>query len=212
MLELLRSATLAVLAVPFLAAAVHAQTFGNAGPITIQSGGAATPYPSDILVSGVAGTVDAMTVTLSGLSHTWPTDVDILLVGPAGQNVILMSDTGGIVAVSGLTFVFDDGAAQSLSTSPLTSGAYRPTNLAGTGSDLFPAPAPVLSGATALATFAGTNPNGIWSLFVLDDSAGDAGTIESWSITLPAPGAAGQAAALVALLALRFRGRGGRRG
>jgi hypothetical protein len=186
----------------------HAQGFVG-GAITINASGAATPYPSDLLVAGVVEPVSGLRVTLANLSHSWPADVDILLVGPQGQNVILMSDAGSSVAINNVTFVFDDAADAALTTGgPLVSGTYRPTNLAGTGSDLFPAPAPALSGATTLSTFDGTNANGTWSLYVLDDSAGDGGTIGSWSLTFaPEPGADGSLAAVLALLAVAAQGK-----
>jgi len=42
----------------------------------------------------VTGAVSKVTVSLNGLSHTYPDDLDILLVGPDGAKVMLMSDAG----------------------------------------------------------------------------------------------------------------------
>ena len=47
-------------------------TFSNATPVVIPSSGAATPYPSSIVVSGLTGTISKVTVNLNGLSHTFP--------------------------------------------------------------------------------------------------------------------------------------------
>ena len=73
--------------------------FSNPAAITIPATGtgpgAANPYPSTIVVSGLPGTITNMTVTLTGMSHTFPDDVDVMLVGPGGQSAILMSDQGG---------------------------------------------------------------------------------------------------------------------
>jgi subtilisin-like proprotein convertase family protein len=189
----------------------RAETFSNLTPFTIPSSGAASLYPSQILVSGVASPVSDVSVTITNLTHDWPLDVDILLVGPEGQNVVLMSDSGGSATATNQTLVFDDAGPALTVGGPLVSGTYRPTNLAGTGSDGFPAPAPSLSGATTLATFDGTNANGLWSLYVQDDDAGAAGSVGAWAITLPEPGAAGQGAAWGAVLALAARTRGVRR-
>jgi subtilisin-like proprotein convertase family protein len=163
-------------------------TFSNPAPITIPDSGTATPYPSTINVSGLTGVVTKVTVTLNGFTHTWPDDVDVLLVGPGGQQCILMSDAGGSAAVSGVNLTFDDMAVVSLPDSTLiTSGTYRPTNHP-PNPDNFPAPGP---GSVTqplnppLSVFNGTNPNGTWSLFVVDDFSGDAGNINGgWSITI----------------------------
>lgn len=208
MWNLLRTPMAAALAGSLAAAsAADAQTFSNPTVFAIpatSSAGAAALYPSEILVSGIQGNVTKVTATLT-LSHQWPADVDILLAGPQGQNVVLMSDSGSSVSISDVQFTFDDGAAQALGFGgPLVAGTYRPTNLGGTGSDGFPAPAPALSGATTLATFAGTNPNGLWSLYVYDDDLVSTGSLGGWSLSfVPEPGAAGQGTALLALLALR---------
>ena len=57
--------------------------------------GPATPYPSNCVISGLGGTITDVNLELNGLSHTWPDDIDILLVGPGGQNAFVMSDAGG---------------------------------------------------------------------------------------------------------------------
>ena len=54
------------------------------------------------------------TVTLNGLTHTFPHDINVLLVSPAGSNVLLMSHTGGGHAVTNITLTFDDTAANAL--------------------------------------------------------------------------------------------------
>ena len=91
------------LAAPALAGAA---TFSNSGTITINDtaatcvGAEATPYPSTISVSGLSGTITDVNVTLTGFSHTAPSDVALLLVGPQGQNTILMSGNGDTYHVS----------------------------------------------------------------------------------------------------------------
>ena len=115
-------------------------------------------------------------MTLTGISHTYPDDLDVLLVGPGGQKVILMSDSGGGADLNNVTLTFDDAAASNLADSTaILSGTFKPTNFA-TG-DSFPAPAPAGPYGTAVSTFSGLDPNGTWSLYVLDDAAIDSGSI-----------------------------------
>jgi subtilisin-like proprotein convertase family protein len=157
-------------------------TFANSTAIAIPSGGIAAPYPSNIVVAGQSGNILKVTVKLNSLSHTFPSDIDVLLVGPGGQNAIIMSDVGGGTGVTGVTLTLDDAAASSMGT-PLVTGTFQPTNI-GTG-DTFPAPAPAPSGGSALAVFNGTAPNGTWSLYVVDDSAGDFGSFAGgWELSI----------------------------
>ncbi len=165
---------------------VQAQTFANPTSITIPatgSDGPGTPYPSDITVSGLTGVITKVTVTLKGYNHTFPGDVDVLLVGPTGQNTLIISDVGGTTNVVGVTLTFDDAASTSL-TSPITSGTYTPTNLGAV--DVFPAPTPAVSSTVAsLSVFNGTAPNGTWSLYVLDDAIGDIGDFSGgWELSI----------------------------
>lgn len=160
----------------------------NTTPVTIPSSGAATPYPSSISVSGYGNNLSDVNVHLLGLSHTWPDDIDMLLVGPQGQNLIIMSDVGGNIDLVDVNLILDDAAAGPMPDSgPITSGTYRPTNI-GAG-DTFPAPAPAPSSATTLATFNSTDPNGTWSLYIVDDASGDLGNMAGgWCLELAVAG------------------------
>ena len=102
----------------------------------------------------------------------------MLLVGPTGQSLVLMSDTGGFDAAVGVGLTFDDGAGGPIAENdPLTSGTYRPTNVDDGDPDLWMPPAPPDSRATELAAFDGDDPNGTWNLYVTDDDDNDAGWI-----------------------------------
>jgi subtilisin-like proprotein convertase family protein len=168
----------------------NVSTFSNATAVTIpatgtgtSTGAPATPYPSTIEVSGLSGTVSKVRATLTGFSHTFPSDIDVLLVGPGGQKLLLMSDVGGSTDAVNATLTFDDGAAAIGAT--VVSGTFRPTN-SGTG-DVFPAPAPAgpHPDPQQLSVFNGQNPNGTWSLFIVDDLGGDIGSLSGgWSLEI----------------------------
>ena len=174
------------------ATTVNGTSFTNTGAIAIPgpsssvAGSPAAPYPSHITVSGLSSSISKVTVTLSNLSHTFPDDLDLLVVGPSGgtQNLILMSDVGGNTAVNSVTLTLDDAAGASLpDAGPLVGGTFKPTNASGTGTESFPSPAPAPSANTTLAgAFQGADPNGVWRLYVTDDASGDVGTLGGWSL------------------------------
>jgi subtilisin-like proprotein convertase family protein len=150
--------------------------------------GAASPYPSTIEVasSGLIGDVD---VALLGLSHQNPDDLDVLLVGPGGQTVLLMSDAGGEDPARRATLGFSDEAPSMIpDEGPLTTGAYQPTNYEA-DADAFDPPAPAGPYGSSLSVFDGTTTAGTWSLYVMDDSAEGIGRIaRGWRIRFtPAP-------------------------
>ncbi len=170
-------------------------TFSNAATITIPSvpSGNASPYPSPISVSGMPMSITSVSVTLNSFSHSFPEDVDVCLVGPQGQNVMLMSDVSN-TGVTNVTLNISDSASNAFTNGSLVSNStlsFRPTNLPPTTSppDDFPAPGPGVGPyGTALSLFNGTNPNGTWSLFVVDSFAPDGGSILGWSITITSSG------------------------
>src|SRR5262249_34018440 len=133
--------------------------------------------------TGLTATVSKVTVTLSNLSHPFPADLDILLVGPQGQSVILMSDAGTADSEA-VTLIFDDDSPLSLPPDGrIVTETFKPTN-SGPEADVFPSPAPSPPYGSQLAVFTGTNPNGVWSLYALDDQAQDTGLIaDGWSLT-----------------------------
>jgi hypothetical protein len=160
--------------------------FCNSASITIPTSGQATPYPSTITVSGLPAAATLCSVQLSGIAHTNPTDIDILLSGPAGASpsAIIMSDVGGQADVIGVNLVLTDVATSILTNGPLVSGTYRPTNV-DTGPDVFPAPAPTPSGQTKLDQWFGLNANGVWKLWVDDDASFNGGRIANgWCLNI----------------------------
>jgi hypothetical protein len=171
-------------------------TFDNTAKISVPGFGRASPYPSVISVSGLQGVVSDVTVQLRGLTHTWPGDLDILLVGPTKRKALIMSDVGGNNAVSGIDLTLKDSASSVLPNSgKLLSGVYKPSNY-GVG-DVFMPPAPLLGGCgSAFSVFKGASPNGTWSLFVMDDLPLDKGAIGGgWVLTIQTVPAVGPASA-----------------
>ena len=166
--------------------AVEEGGYRNSDLITINDEAAALPYPSAVAVPATTGTITKVTVTIYGLTHARQNDLDILLVGPLGQKVLLMSDVGGSASVANVNLTFDDAAGVFLPTGavPITTGTYKPTE-GGTASDTFSAPAPAAPYGSTLAVFNGTNPTGTWSLYVMDDRAINTGIINGgWRLSL----------------------------
>jgi len=163
--------------------AAQAAVYSNTTSISIPDSGAATPYPSTITVPSTSGTVTKVMVKLVGLSHTWPDDIDILLKGPGGQTIMLMSDQGG--GITNVTLTFDgNGAADVPDTGTVVSGIYKPCETAQGDTLPSPAPAPPYTG-TQLSLFNGLNPQGDWSLYVRDDTANNGGSIAGgWELTI----------------------------
>lgn len=181
------------LAVASLSSVAVAIVTPPAGPITITSPGSggppqpASPYPSTIIVSGETGTITNVDVHLTGVTHAVVQDLDILLVGPGGQNIVIMSDVSadGGYGANNANITFDDSAASGMPATGNVTGTvtYRPTNAG--AADTFPSPAPALSGNTTLAgAFNGQDANGTWSLYVVDDLSGDNGSIGGWNLTI----------------------------
>ncbi|HEX7277472.1 MAG TPA: hypothetical protein VF244_08875, partial [Acidimicrobiales bacterium] len=107
---------------------------------------ASSPYPSNIAVAGLAGTVSDVNVTLSGLSNDWGADLEIMLVGPAGgaQNLVLLSDAG--TSINGFNLTLDDSAANFLPQNGALFSPAKPTDYALLSeTDTFPAPAPAIA-------------------------------------------------------------------
>jgi len=154
-------------------------------------------YPSAIQVTGLSGLIlTNLTITFPSFSHSFPSDVSVLLVNPQGQSAVVMSESGGQdrSPVTGISLTFDDNAGSPLPEYfPLTTGTYQPTDgYLGLGYTNLPYdfPAPALAGNSnspaSFSLFNGVDPSGVWNLFVLCDSSGtDSGALSNgWSMTL----------------------------
>lgn len=171
-------------------------SFTNQAAITIPDNSPAVPYPSSININGLAGVVSKATVTLTNMKHGWPNDVQALLVSPSNQRLTLMANAGGGIALNNVTVTFDDAAAANLPQGgPIVSGTYKPSTYGVVAP--FPAPAPSGPHGTTLSVVNGTNPNGVWSLYLMDKSPLDSGIVSNgWVLTLTVAGVVPAAADL----------------
>lgn len=142
-----------LLAVPAWAGAVR---FSSA-PITINDAAAASPYPSTIEVTDLPNRpITDLNVTLHGISHAVPDDLDILLKGPGGQKVMLMSDAGGHEDLTSQVLTFDDDPPGTIPGDSLGNRRVQPTNYG--SPDNMPTPAPAEPYASSLSAFDGATP------------------------------------------------------
>lgn len=168
-------------------AALNCTASNNQQAITIAEYTSATPYPSVKFISGYDGVISKVVVSITGFTHTWPEDIDVVLRGPDGTCVLLMRHVGGSFAVSDIDFTIDDAGGPMPTGSPLTDGAsYAPTQN-GLHPDLL-TPGPASPYGTALSDFNTKDPNGAWSLWVVDWGSGAAGSIANgWDLILTPP-------------------------
>jgi large repetitive protein len=162
--------------------------FTNPAPIPIVDNAPATLYPSQMTVTGLVGAIRDAVVTIRDLSHTFPDDIDMMLVSPAGTRVMLQSDAGGFTAAAGQGYAFGNSVVTDgvhiPDTAAITNRSYLPADYGG-GLEAMPSPAPPVVYHVSTMAFAGENPNGIWRLYVRDDEAFDTGAIAAgWGLAL----------------------------
>jgi hypothetical protein len=174
-----------------LAPQAGASLFTNTQPIDVPGCvemdcatlGNGNPYPSTINVDGLPP-VAKVRVTLRGISHTAPDDIDALLVGPGGQKLLLMSDACAGTSLIATSLMFEDGHPALPPSGPCSPAVYNPTNY-GTP-DPFPSPAPSAPYSASFGEFAGKVANGPWRLFLEDDgNLGGVGSLDGgWRLEL----------------------------
>jgi subtilisin-like proprotein convertase family protein len=174
---------LAVLTLASLLASVaSAQTFTNSTTIAVPAAGSfgnASLYPSAIGVAGVSGA--PVSVTLSGFSHTFLNDIDIALVSPTNQALLLFAEQGGSADFSNATVTFADAAGVYGGGNIFGTMSVRPVGGSGAAFD-----GGLPAGTTFVSSFAELTggSNGTWGLYVFDDVGGDVGQVAGgWSIT-----------------------------
>lgn len=167
-------------------AAIHAECEN-----VIPPGGKASIYPWVRNVSGLQGTITKVEVLLTDMNHTYPDDINMLLVGPQGQTCVLMCTVGGEFDLRHHAIRLRDDASDFMpGLLPLSLNDYRPTN-SGSALGTMPAPAPPAPYTYTLDVFNGTNPNGDWKLFIEDFIAPDGGCIGDWALAITTTGGGG---------------------
>lgn len=159
-------------------------------PAETDGEGPATPYPLTIPVSGKVGVIEDVSVLLHGIGHSRPDDLDILLVAPGGQKILLMSDACGHFAPPlGKTWRLNDRdpAMSDNGNCNLGGGGGGGINFAPTAyepGDVMPAPAPAGPYSTGLlSSLYGTNPNGDWKVYINDDFVAHSGYLSDVSLS-----------------------------
>lgn len=178
------------------------------GPFALPAGptGTTSPYPIVFNVSGLSGEITDVNFTLTGLTHHFPDDLDVLLVGPTGASVMLMSDVGGGDNINAVTYVFDQQATISLRNHGFNpSGTYLPSNP--DAGDRIPGVAGPYG--STLSVFDGTAANGAWNLYLFDDQDLDVGLLNAATLSIVTSGAAVPEPATWAMLLIGFGGLGG---
>ena len=140
--------------------------------VQISAGDVPVPILDNMAVTSVinvpnAGTVQSVIVTLDSISHANDADLDISLISPATTSVDLSSDNGGDLNGYIGTVLNDNCGAVA---GPIT-GGEAPFHGCFTPEE-------------PLGTFAGQSPTGDWTLSVFDDTSGDQGTINAWTLSL----------------------------
>ena len=155
---------------------VSTAVFTESTAVVIPTGPAVVS--STLVVSGVdtyLWDIDVETF----ITHTFAADLDITLQSPAGTVVTLTTDNGG-----GNDDVFNgtvwDDQANPGGQVPYTSNNGLVTDHVYANNVL----ASPLVPEEALAAFKSEDPNGVWTLTISDDTAGDGGNLASWSLSV----------------------------
>ncbi len=161
------------------------QVFTNPTVYNIPDG-SCNPVASQINVTGYNGFINTANISVKvNINHTWVGDVIFFLEASNGARTLLSYRGGNDANNSGDNFVntifSDAGSTIVLPGGAPYTGTYKPHGLVYTG----------CGWSTLNTSFAGIgggsiNPNGAWVLYALDVVGGDVGTIQNWSLTLPA--------------------------
>ncbi len=170
----------------------NSNLYCNNGGLSTSGPGTPYAYPSYIYLPGFGSVLERLTLSLKGLTADSPNGMSFLLAAPGGENLVFWSGSGGLSKATNLDITLDDSATQTLNSSGVAAGSYRPT--AATFASL-PGPATIAPeyaaprGATTLnSAFAGSDTTGPtrWSLYMLGGTG--ATSISGWCMNVtPTP-------------------------
>lgn len=171
----------------------------NPGGITISASNSssnipATPYPSRVDVTNLAGTVNTVSVSLNNFSDGEPSGTVMLLEGPTAPNIVFWNGVGGDNGFSSLNLKIADsaGSGNPIPAPPSNNSTYYPTSdQDGLPNPSFPSPAPSslsyappMGSQTFTTAFGNTNPIGFWSLYIYDRFGDEGVSINNWCLNV----------------------------
>lgn len=132
----------------------------------IPASGTAGAMIRDSIFCGQSVTIADLNLFLAA-NHTWEQDLDVALIGPAGDSVRVFGDWGFGGSDAAIVTIFDDDADS------------------GYVFNRYLAPGPTIRPRYSLnAVFGGRNAQGWWILDVVDDASSDSGRLYGWGIQI----------------------------
>jgi len=151
--------------------------FPAPAPVTFSGGGNDIPddevgsLDSSVVVSGQGTDLWDVNVQVD-IRHERASDLDLFLTAPSGRRIDLVTDVGDFVPDLYAGTTFDDGAGVPVSDHVLPEDGTAFTAVVPEG---------------ALGAFLGEDPNGTWTLTIVDDQGGGNGTLAGWALVVSAP-------------------------
>ena len=147
----------------FTTGQLNCQNFSSTNvPLAISGSGTPTINSTLTIPAGSNVTISDINVTAQ-ITHTWATDLNVTLISPSGTQIILVANQCS--DSDNLNATFDDSGTTLLcGTNPAISGIITPQQ-----------PLSVLNGQSS---------QGVWTLRVFDDEAGDGGSLTAWSLNI----------------------------
>ena len=113
------------------------------------------------------------------ITHTFNADIDMTLTSPAGTIVTISSDNGGSNDNVFNGTLWDDSANPGGNVPYLNNPGQVVDNVF-----VNLTAASTLTPEEPLGAFVGENPNGLWTLTIVDDSTGEDGLLTGWSLDI----------------------------
>lgn len=153
-------------------------TFSNTTPVAIPTTAPPNVVTSTIVVSGAGNSLESLTAQ-TGLTHTFPGDLDVTLQSPAGTIVTLTTDNAGTNDDAFNGTVWNDKANPSGQVPYTTNTGMVTDSVYAVG-----VPQATLTPEESFGAFRGEDPNGTWTITISDDADLDGGSLNNWSLTI----------------------------
>lgn len=122
-----------------------------------------------LTLPGEVGDLTSLELDIILLSHTNPDDLEFYLIKPTVGAITVLQDQGDGIDISDVDLTFADAAhTPAPFASELFAGTYQPIGLSQAGE--------------GFNKFIGNAGAGLWTLVVIDDSASDTGSFESFTL------------------------------